>query len=658
MNVYESLANQSYHFAHFVLAIIVGFTILPRYMFQTVGGSKTDQWLANILRMTMFVIVVGYLLVIVKLIEVLGFAAIVTAWILLIRGRGKRHSIRTRRIIPALFYDALEGPSVLRRWHSKARTKVMTLGGIRPKWSSVSFLKLIWLATLGESTYIRFADSFHNPAPAMSDGYVTLAWLKYVNERILFHDGIYPQGMYFTMDLILKLAFINPLYVMKYMGPLDTVFIVIGLFYVTYQLGQSFPAAIIASSIYGIFGHALLFGDWTRQAATNSQEFGFALVLPTILFIVRYLSSGARVELLVAFAGLCSIGFTHPVAYILVVIGTVSAILAQFITSGLTNFARLVQVSVYGIVSAFVIVLPLIMGYVLGRVINSSASSFATSTAAASSVNFPTLHFFDWITLVAIAFLLIQSAIQYVRGTLNATSLFAALFGAVTFLSYEVAGPVTRNEVLITRMVDAYAVVQPFVIGIAIASICSRMGWSRKSQWIQVGMVGAFLIVGFVRWTPQIITPYKLQWNDDVQAYLDINRQFAFSSYMLVAPQEEYDLVLGEGYRMSWGEFTRRYNPIAPPLTEYGKSVVDTAISPDVFIYVPKTIFEVSRKNAIYPLEAATYVRERAQLRQLHIWMSKYESVHGALQVFYSGPHLTVYHIHVFPPKHSQNPIK
>lgn len=653
--MYASWANQLYEMAHYFLAGMVAYVWLPGLLFRPVNGTRGDRLWANWMRMVMFVIVVGYLLVITKLMEVIGFAVVVAAWMMVRRGRQAKHAPRPRGVAMAIMYDMLELNRLFRIWWQRIvvffRGRLARNVRSRLRLNPKILLWVVGITIFAISAYIRLDNAWTNAAPAMSDGDTTLAWLKYVNERILFHDGIYPQGEYFYMDVLLKLSFINPLYVVNYAGPLDTLLVVVGLFYVIRRLTGSVTGALVAAGLYGVFVHQLLYDDWTRQAASDAQEFGFAFVLPTLWFFFRYLDSGERTDLGVAFAGLCANGLTHALSYVLVVAGAASLFGAVWLVKGNASLRRIGLCVLAGAASGLVALGPLGLGRMFGRNLNSSASAFASATASSAVVLPPHLHWSSYAALTAILVLAVYAVVQLLRGGDEVVWLFGAFFGAGIFISYYFGGPVTHNEVLISRDIDLWGVVMPLVIGTAVALLANKLAAAGIGVVWQGCALVAALGVGLWLSPPTPMIPYKLQWNDEVEAYLKIDRAYRFTSYMIVAPQLEYALVLGDGYLLGWNQLVNGYNPAAPPLTRYGQHHIDTNLNSNVFVYVPKSIFEVSKSNSVYALEAPIYRQEQRQLVALHQWLAAYQRAHGKLQVFYSSPHLTVYYIHMKEPK-------
>jgi hypothetical protein len=424
---------------------------------------------------------------------------------------------------------------------------------------------------------------------------------------------------------------------------MDTVLIVYSLYFAASRLTGQRAIGLVAAVLYGLFGHTLLGDDWARQAATNSQEFGFIFVAPTLYFLNRYIDHGDRTDYTTALAGLSVTGLTHPLAFVLCGLGCAAVVIAHAVLPGPFTKGRLLRALAAGVIACGVTVAPIALGFAFHRGFNTSASDFAGSTVQ-QTVHPPALTWLDMVGLLALAVLVVAALVQLTRRNPRREWLIGAVFGGLVFLLYYAGGPVTQNLVLISRALDLWAVTQPLVVALAVHAVCALWRSKQMVRWsgstlTAAGMAGAVATGGL---TP--IIPYKMQWPEDVEAYLHINNQFQYAGYMLVANNEEYALVLGSGYRMDIGEFVRTFDPAKPPLTKYGQHHPYDGIAPNVFLYYPNQIFEVSKSNSIYPLEAPLYAQEAKDRAALKQWLSIYEQ-HHPVKVYFHDAHLTVYEI-------------
>lgn len=668
--MYTSIATQLYTWAHYLFGFAFVFVWVPRLMFVDVDGSGIERIVANYLRMLCFVILAGFLLIITKLYEVIGIIGVIALWVAFQMSRA-RTRITGWSYLAALGFDLVEFPRSIVRFIVHVPQK---LGRIRKQiaanfqerhFDSATLQIFITLLAFAIIIYMRIYAGVTEAAPKMSDGDTLLAWIKYIDLRFLMHDGVYPQGFFFYMATLGKFAVINPLYVLNFTGPLDSVLIIFLMFFAIQRLTKSTVAGLVAAILYGILGHHVLAGDWTRQAASETQEFGFPLAFATMLFLHRFLQDGKRTDFWVAVAGLWDSGLIHPLAYALCILASGAVLMAHAICRFTQVKTRLAASLAAGLASGPITLIPYGLAILYHIPSNQASLTFLTgivqitSGASAGSggptpLSFPPLNSVDVIALLCLAYLLVLSLVRLVNRRPNVPWLAAGIWGATCFLIFEFGAYVTHSLVLNVRMLDLWAITECFVIGMGVAALLTQLQRFHLTSWIATASVTGFFIMAILTNPPSPILPYLVQWNQDVEAYLSIDHRFRDSGYMIVSPNFEYALVLGTGYHMSTTDFLKEFDPTLPPLTLYGHTTPDRNLAPHVFLYYYKHIFEISRSNSVYYAYLPQYETEYRNRSQLRRWMRLYTSVHKHdLKVFYTGPDLVVYEIQVreFPAK-------
>lgn len=645
--MYSSLVNQIYHLAHYLIAFLLVFILVPRFLFKPVQGSAYERWLANFMRMLLFTILVSYLLVTLKLFEVLSLAAVMLSWVTM-RSRQTSAIRQVPGMMSALFYDFMESPRLL-----------VTLGNNRAQMIRAHWLRreradtpvrshwLGWLCSLsifaliGVVVYIHSYAAVSQAATPLSDSYVDLAWVQYVNLRMLFHDGVYPQGFYIFMALLLKFSVINNIYIIKYTAPLDALLLMLTLYMSLYGWTRKHTAAFFATLCYGVFGHILLGDDWIRLAATESQEFGMIFVLPTAYFLLRFLRNRDHTDLFTAFAGMSVTGLIHPLAYLDDGIACLAVLLAYLLVKRGETLRPVWLSTLAGAASVIITLAPLGMGLMLGHPINSASSSFIGAHVASSYR--PALGPVDFIALGVIVLLAWRATQRSDSPDKRTVWLFMAVYGASTFALYDVGGALTHSIVIATRSLDLWGYTEALLLGVGVQEALSLLpAFISKPV---APMLMTLAILGSVL-TGQIkpILPYTMQWSQNVYELLQINKSYRTSGYMIVsADAEDYDLVLGNGYFMTLTQFLQLYNPAKPTLTRYGAHQVDHAVASNVFLLDPKKVFEVGKQSGIWSFEAPYYAQERKLRTQFAHWLHTYKEHHGKVSVYYQDAHVVIY---------------
>ena len=649
MVVYASLANHLYQLAHFLFAVLFLMVVVPRYLFRNLKDDMPEERLAaGVLRIAFLYIVMGYVLVVTQLFEWLSVMSVLL--LLMFRGYLRRSARReradVRTVIALAFYGLLDAGFRLKHWLQSGWRSVRSCWRQRVRsalqWQRVLPAVLLTAVVAG-SAYLRFYNAWMYAAPGMSDGYVTLAWLKYINQRFLFHDGIYPAGFHIHLALFQKFAAIDQLYILNYTGPLVAMMIALSLYFTTYRFTGNRYAAIVAAALYGLGGEAIHGSDWARQASTNSQEFAMVFAFPALWFFTRYLRDGRVADFWTAFAGCAVTGLVHTVVFALMGMGMGVLIVIGLVLQAKHYWQRIWPLCVAGVDCVVIALLPIVGGMALGKEAHGSSEEFLLATATFLP---PQLRFWDQVALAALGLTFVAASLSRKRWRERVAEWAVFGFGAATFLLYEYGGALTNNEVIATRSSSLWALAMPIVIGAGLHAL-----WSLFRRWANVQVLlqtatCAALIALLVKQTGMVpVVPYKMEWEAGVEQYLRIADTYIPKTWMIVSHKEGYALVLGNGYHMYLNDLLNTYDPILPPLTKKDANEPDPKIPHDIFIYNEKKVFEVAPDNSVYTLEKANYEQYKKENAELQQWMDTYEAVHGKVDIFYEDDNLRIYHI-------------
>ncbi|UOF89035.1 hypothetical protein LSG31_13995 [Fodinisporobacter ferrooxydans] len=649
LSSYSSLQNQLYHSSHFAFALLVLMVIVPRFIFTQTSSDRLEQFFSNFLRIILLYIIIGYVLVLTKLFEVLS---IFVTLALIASSRYLRPSSTAERErifqnIAVNFYNFLDAGFFLRdNWKKWRKMNVMneTFKITRANMHTKLVLPIVILFVFACSAYLRFYDSWMYAAPGMADGYVTLAWMKYIDARILFHDGIYPQGYDIVLSYLHKFAAIDALYVLKYAGPLNGILTMLGFYFVFSRLFKNSIAGIIAIAVYGLAGAGLFGDDWMRQASTNSQEFAFVFIFPTLYFSLRYAVENRRSDLINVFAGWTIIGLVHSIGYAFVSLGIGLIMLLIVLTQANNGWKTCLHLAGAGGISLVISLLPLIIGLLMHKELHQSSEKFLLGEV---NVSPPHLHIWDMIGLSALFLILACSVVCKKTKTEQLYDRFAILFGILIFLLYEFGPSITHSEVLEARSRSLWVLTILFVIGVGWKSFWYLTEKLPYQKWIQllvsVGLI--CLLIQSSRFQP--IIPYKMEWESGVEQYLRIASLHPNKTWVIFSHNEGYDLALGKGYQQFIETLLKDYDPSQPGLTRFGQMKRDRNIPNNIYIYEEKNVFQVSKHNSIYPVLEKEYKKREQEMAQLKKWIHTYETHNKDLQTFYDDPNLRIYSIHV-----------
>lgn len=636
--VYSSIQNQLNNLAHFFFGFILLFVLYPKFIFSSEGQSKIENLMANFIKMVFFVIIMGYLLVITRFYGFIGIMIILSV-VFYIKNFGTDNKVVSSEVITKIgvyFYDFVHknrNPVEDILAYNKNKLKEFISKIFHSKSKIINYLLLSVI--IGYSAYLRFFDAITSAVPGTSDGNVTLAWMKYIAGNELFHDGIYPHGFHIYLATLQKFAHIDPIYIQKYGGPFNIMMVILGIYIVIYKFTDRPGIGIIGASIYGIL-YKLLPIEWSRQAATNSQEFAFVFVLPTIYFAYKYIKNNNKNDLLTTFCGVAILMLVHTVALSFAAIGIISLSLAAVILKIKTNFKRVVHIGVSSFLAVIIGVLPIGYGILMGMSFNSSSKDFLLATM---KVDYPELKDISYIAIVSIVIMLLYFIIKIKSFSSNLFELFILFFSINAFSTYYVGGVLTNSSVIATRFSELWGLVIPISISIGIYIISKILIKSFIKFLLEIMLVFGIASYTFMIVKPLPIVPYKMEWDSRVEQYLKIDKLLKPKEWMIVSQAEDYAIVLGSGYHLETKDLLKLYDPLIGGLVR--KDTKEVSFMKDIFIYYEKNIFTTSFDNM-----KAEYKRREQEKPVLKNWIKDYEENHNNMSKFYEDDNLIIYRIH------------
>lgn len=651
--MYSSLQNHLFNIIHYILAFLILFILFPKVILKKYYESAFENVISNYIIMVFLTIIMGYFLVIIKLYEFLGiFLFLLCLYVYLKFFRDNPSAILDKQFkLKLLGYDYLDrvrslkedARGLTKRWCNSFKKHVSEVW--KNKIALLSSLLLI--AVLVFSAYLRFYDAFINAAPPMSDSYVTLKWMKAIINRILFVDGIYPQGFHIYMATLQKFAFINPLYILRYSGPLNGVLTAVGMYFATSRICKNKTAGIVSAILFGILITPLLgSGGAERQAATNSQEFAYVFVIPSLYFFLRYLITNSKRDFITAFAGVAVTGLVHTISFVFIAAGVSIILLTAMLMDFKRYWTAIYKVMLIGFLSGIVSIIPIGIGFLFGNKFHSSSESFLTESSNAIVIR--QLSLMDKIGLasLAIIFLYLLFNFKHLKEKLMHISMF---FTAITaFLIYYVGGYLTKSVVVATRLSDFWPLTEPVIIGMAFYSVISIFKNLTARNVISLIGAASFMLFSIFYIKPAPIIPYKMERNINVEQYFKITKAFKPTEWMIVSQDEGYAVVSGQGYHLLMGDFLENYDPefydSANPYLFFKKDATFTK-TPDIFLFQEKKVFTTQFTAIIdYPL------REK-QNEELQQWVDKYKLNHSNLSIYYEDNNIRIYRIHQEVPR-------
>lgn len=608
-----------------------------------------DGFMSRYVRMVCLTIAIGYVLVIIKLYEL---ASLVVVLLLLsargaFSGAGRKNNAGELQVqLITWIYDLLDGlvhPAKIaaRWWREKSqsfkREVYCRFGSFAAAGST-----LLFAAVLIYSAYLRFHDAMVHAAPAMSDAYVTLAWMKYIERRILFHDGIYPQGFHIYLSVLHKFAANDPLYILKYTGPLNGLFTALGLYFAASRFtGQKVPG-IIAAFVFGALSSFLPI-QWERQASTNSQEFALVFLLPAWYFAASYLKTMKKVHLWTAGACFLVVGWVHTFVFVFLGIGLFFLVAAHLSLNFRESVRPCWHISLAGVLAGVLSALPAVLGLLMGRKFHGSSADYI---AQEMKINFPDVTLIDQVALGGLVLFFVISILVNRSRKDAAIPLFILLLGLSSFAMYLALGPLTGKAVFAGERTGLlWSLLASMGVGLGWFALFRLVPGGRRKQLAETVLCLVLLACTVIYLKPAPAQPYKMQRDSMVEQYLRISQEFRPTEWLIVMPEEGYALSMGRGWHMMLGDFLNWYNPEDRRLTRLNNGRAEILSTRDIFIFKEKNVLRVNVAGAEKVLEEI-YQRRLGEYRMLDQWVEKYGATHNNMSIYYEDRDIQVFHIH------------
>lgn len=647
--MYSDLDNQLFNIGRYVFAFSLVYVFWPLILFKGQRESGLEGYISRYAKMVCLTIALVYILVIIQLYEVLSLVAILLVLSvvgILMAGEEKKspRELWDKMLIVIYdFFDGLVNPlKNVAEWLSGQISSLKAAFCYR--FGSVEVLgnTILFAVVFSFAAYLRFYDAVMHAAPAMSDAYVTLAWMKYIEKKILFYDGVYPQGFHMYLSVLHKFATNDPLYILKYTGPLNGLLTALGIYFVVSRFtGRKVPG-IIAAFVFGVLGSYLPL-SWERQVSTNSQEFATVFLLPAWYFAHSYMKTFKRSYLWTAGACFAVIGWVHSLIFMLLGVGLCFLLISNLLLNFKVSLRATWHICLAGALAGVLAVLPMLFGLLMGKKFHASSSEYLSQKL---QIGFPDINMIDQMALAGLLLFFIFSLITRKSRQDMIIPLFVILLGVSSFAMYMLLGPLTGIAIFAQdRIGILWSLLAPVGIGLfwsVVFYIFARSGWKQVAE--------AVICLGLMAYTvfslgPSPVQAYKMQYDSMVEQYLLISQEFRPTQWMIVSSEEEYPLALGKGYHLMLGDFIKWYNPEDSRLAREVDSRIEVMSTEDIFIFEEKKILEVKVSGAEEVL-MERYQRRAEEYQKLASWVEKFKAANGNLSIYYEDSDVRVYRIH------------
>lgn len=613
------------------LSLILFYGIVPYLIFPRNRGEARSTLMQRAIWMTFLTIAAVHFLTpahMYSLFSLLAVYGLVALWTL-----SRQFDAASRRSLwygtLALFGEVADRRisigSVVGRWLNTLGERLRTaVRGVGWGWLGAALI----LVMLALSAWIRFVPVFHSAALPFSDSPLDLAWTKYPALGILYHNKIYPRGLYTFMSALSLLAGTNPIIVLRLMDPGLSVLVVAAAAYLVYRATDSLTAGAVAAVLLGV-SRLLPYVNRGYFEGPISQQFGTAFALLFLAFAIAYLQSGRKNDLTTSAIAGGLTAFIHPVAAGLVVLMMVALVPFGLIALGGPAWRRVVHLAAGVGLVAGIAVLPVTIALVAGEHWHTASLSFLqTTTTGGSKATAPILPAVADLgaLLAGIAVLsLIGVWIAGRSGRVNPYARQVVLAGIAASL----AAPFLLPHIGLPSFVLATRSVQSLMIA---AALGAGIGWSlievvlARRWFTTVPVTVAAIVALLLAIPPQMDNSAKMipRYYTDQMIYQTLRAEAGLvpESWTLVTGPTGYALAVGDAYHQYPNSFLSMVSQLPKNPAKWVKAAshIGLSVSKSYVLMAEKFVPEASRLPP-------TQVRTRLQWgRELEAWVAQYGS--------------------------------
>jgi hypothetical protein len=530
--------------AKFLLLYFLLFYFIPT---SVLDGKDIKNWkdkyFISFIHSHVFIIIVVHLLVAMKLYETLSLLFVIasTCTFLFIKGRSTLPSSPIKNLIFSLIQATDENKGLRNLYNKRFANLMVNLKQTKLeivkklKENGLSIILIVVLMIL--ATVIRFKHSITHFYFGSSDPYVHLKWAKLLSQNEIYVDGVYPFGFEAIISALHVTFQLDPYITLRFLGPLSGVLIAFSIYFVLRKHRPAdYSVAIFALVIYFISSYQFSF-IW-RQFSSLSMEYGAIFILPGICYFLEYVREESKKSLIISIECFLLTILIHPYAAICLFISYL--VLFVFTVKKFQISHILKMISMFAIAS-LIGILPLVIGLLGENKFHGESIIFVKESLGTKGENssFSVTSLFGG-NYHIIAFLIVLIFLLIYIKRLN--TMFAyPMIAIVLFIFY-------RADVL-----GIPAIMLPYRIEVVLVLI-TTISIALITTIFQSKVYKTLTILSFVTISYITLPGFELpkgnqqQYDEAVEAYIKIKKEFPVAEWTIVSTVEEYPLVIDYGW--------------------------------------------------------------------------------------------------------------
>lgn len=639
--------------------------------FEAESKGLLDKFFISLIRSTFLINLIVHLLILLKLYDTISlFVTLCITLVLVLRISSKSwyDIIDNLNILDATESGTLLLVNLIERIKKSLKNTCQTLSVLCWNIITKPIAGLLPVIVLLYAYLIRFKNVGEHYAYVHIDMYTHLTFIKNISLNNLYNDGIYPRGFHAIISALHQLTFLDSYWIVRFIGPLGGLLLVLSVYYFAVRMTGNRASGLIALVIYGLVNHPDFPSVMFRQTAALSQEFGEIFVLPGLYMLWLYIKSGKKSFLILYCQAVAITLFIHTYSSLYLLLW--SAILVG--VSLIFRYLKISSIFViirYGFIYSVVGTFPILLGVILGKEFHaSSIEMIQQDWSLHSNANYTQLfksiiasgnRFLD---LSSVLLILLVLSFFYIKDHLwRIQTLTIAGIATTMFLLYSAQELGLPQFTQKTRTGNYYAPILTVLYVFAYATIERIIGRlqlvsSALSRKIISGVICVTICLAIIFTYPNTELYHGTEEYDAAaQNYLVIKRNFTYSDWTIVGPNEQFAQALNVGWHFDLLRFLQKFT-LEEALDPNFKLPIPTS---HIFIYTEKIPLgyqrEVNIADAALDLEPEgpdpfmQYFKNKDQraileAKAIH-WAEAFMSSHENVDIFYEDSQLRIYHI-------------
>ncbi len=508
---------------------------------------------------------------------------------------------------------------------------------------------------------LRLGGPLLQVSPGAPDTYVHLLWTNLLLHSRLFPQGVYPEGMHAVAAVVADVFFVDPLNVLRFLGPTDGLLLVLAVYTLALELSGNRLGAAVAAAVFGLGTASPLPEAAWRQINPLPQELGAVFVPLGIAFAVRHLRQGDRASLLLVTASFMAGALIHPYSPAFAGLTVGCLVLAHAWTPGDAR-RRGVPLLAAAAGGTLLGLLPILAGRLAGIPFYASSIRFVqnpNSGSALSPGGLAALIRGNPYLEAGLIFALGAIVVSAGRRTPEAARPLWRGFGLALAAMYGLMAAALAGAPLIPEVARTTEFFSIILVPVAAGLLFGGTLAAPEHRVAALALASALVLPALALWPPHFPWPERMEPPGASRAFLDIRNQFTVRQWTIVAPVQQYSETVGRGWHVELSDFVRRFSlaEASDPRFLLLNAGTGAILTPDVFIYVETTPLGTNRplqaSDLLLPLPqaAGTAVYQGRQLvaieARAYAWCIAYLHSHpSSASIYYQNRTFNVFHIH------------